>query len=133
VVSDRAGLPLTVLVSAANTADAHLLLPLLDSIAPIRSSRGRPRRKPSKLHADKAYDNQYIRAALHADRIKVRIARKGIESSQRLGRHRWVIERTVSWLMNYRRLIRRYERLAEHFQAFADIASILICYHHLTK
>jgi transposase len=74
-----------------------------------------------------------IRAALHADRIKIRIARTGIESSQRLGRHRWVIERTVSWLMNYRRLVRRYERLADHFQAFTDIASILICYQHLTK
>jgi len=70
-----------VLISAANTADAHLLLPLLDSIAPIRSRRGRPRRKPAKLHADKAYNNQYIRQALHADRIKIRIARKGIESS----------------------------------------------------
>lgn len=121
------------LISAANVADAHLLWPLLDSIAPIRSPRGRPRRKPGKLHADKAYNNQYIRAVLRAERIKNRIARKGIESSQRLGRHRWVIERTISWLMNYRRLVRRYERLAEHFQAFADIASTLICYQHLTK
>src|SRR5207247_1444617 len=40
----------------------------------------------------------------------VRIARKGIESSERLGRRRWVIERTISWLTGYRRLNHRYER-----------------------
>ncbi|SCG03151.1 hypothetical protein GA0115256_14861, partial [Streptomyces sp. DconLS] len=33
--------------------------------------------------------------------IGVRIARKGIESSERLGRRRWVIERTMSWLTGY--------------------------------
>ncbi|WP_345702197.1 transposase, partial [Streptomyces avermitilis] len=61
------------------------------------------------------------------------IARKGIESSKRLGRHRWVVERTVSWLAGCRRLHRRYERKAEHFLAFADIAAALICHRRLTK
>jgi hypothetical protein len=46
--------------------------------------------------------------------IRHRIARKGIESSQRLGRHRWVAERTVSWPAGCRRLHRRHERKAEH-------------------
>jgi transposase len=35
--------------------------------------------------------------------------------------------------MNYRRLARRYERLAENFHAFVDIAATLVCYHKLTK
>ena len=51
-----------------------------------------------------------------------RIARKGVESSTRLGRHRWTIERTMSWLAGCRRLHRRYERKAEHFLAFTSIA-----------
>jgi hypothetical protein len=59
--------------------------------------------------------------------------RKGIESSTRLGRHRWVIERTMSWLMRYRRLVRRYDRLADHFQGFVTIACALICYRRLVK
>jgi transposase len=63
----------------------------------------------------------------------VRIARKGVESSQRLGRHRWIVESALSWLMNNRRLARRYERKSEHFQAFADLAAILVCYHRLGK
>ncbi|MFE7784867.1 transposase, partial [Streptomyces nigrescens] len=57
----------------------------------------------------------------------------GIESSTRLGRHRWVVERTVSWLAGCRRLHRRYERKAEHFLAFAGIAATLIGYRRLTK
>jgi hypothetical protein len=108
-------------------------VPLLDSIAPIRTRRGRRRTRPAKLHGDKAYHNQYIRAALRHRRIGIRLARPGIESSTRLGRHRWIIERTQSWLMRYRRLVRRYDRLAEHFQAFVDIACALICHRRLTK
>ena len=60
-----------------------------------------------------------------------RIARRGIESSARLGRHRWTIERTVSWLGAFRRLHRRYEHKSEHFLAFAGIAAALICYRRL--
>ncbi|MFD3498484.1 transposase [Streptomyces sp. NPDC058676] len=64
---------------------------------------------------------------------RYRIARKGIESSTRLGRHRWTIERTMSWLGGCRRLHRRYERKAEHFLAFTAIACSLICYRRLSK
>lgn len=63
--------------------------------------------------------------------ITPRIARKGIEPSQRLGRYRWTVERTVAWLSGCRRLHRRYERKAEHFLAFAGIAATLICYRRL--
>src|SRR6266487_1043876 len=106
VYAERTGLPLTALTSAANTHDAHLLVPLLDSVAPIRSRHGRRRTRPAKLHGDKAYHNQHIRAELRHRRISARLARPGIDSSTRLGRHRWVIERSLSWLMRYRRLVR---------------------------
>lgn len=65
------------------------------------------------------------------DGLALRIARKGIESSQRLGRHRRTVERTVAWLAGCRRLHRRYERKAEHFPAFAGTAAILICCRRL--
>ena len=133
VLCDRTGLPLTVLVSAANTHDSQLLIPLLDSYRPIRSPRGRPRQRPAKLHADKAYDQPVLRAEVRRRGIAVRIARKGVESSQRLGRHRWIIESCLSWLTRYRRLNRRYDRLAAHFEAFANIGCLLICYQRLTK
>ncbi|GLZ43624.1 hypothetical protein Acsp05_72480 [Actinokineospora sp. NBRC 105648] len=66
--------------------------------------------KPRKLHADKAYDSTDLRNWLRRHRTLARIARCGIESSQRLGRHRWAIEGTMSWLTGYRRLTPRHER-----------------------
>jgi transposase len=102
-------------------------------IPPIRSRRGRRRRRPAKLHADKGYDYDHLRRWLRGRGITHRIARKGIESSSRLGRHRWTVERTMSWLAGCRRLHRRYERKAEHFLAFTSIACTLICYRRLAK
>lgn len=130
---DRRGIPLTVIISAANVHDSQLLVPLLDSIAPVRGRRGRPRHRPGKLHGDKAFDNPTLRREVRRRGIAVRIARKGVESSTRLGRHRWVVEACLSWLLRNRRLVRRYERKAEHFQAFADLACALLCYNRLAK
>ncbi|GIJ54119.1 hypothetical protein Vau01_016350 [Virgisporangium aurantiacum] len=96
---------------------------LLDSIAPIRSRRGGPRHRPAKLHADKAYDVPALRAEVRRRGIAVRIARKAVESSKRLGRHRWVVEACLSWLQPNRRPGRRYERKAEHFQALPTSAA----------
>ncbi len=62
-----------------------------------------------------------------------RLARRGVESSQRLGRYRWQVGRTMAWLAGCRRLHRRYERKADHFLAFPGIACTLICYRRLTK
>ncbi|GHJ97989.1 hypothetical protein SNE510_75080 [Streptomyces sp. NE5-10] len=87
---------------------------------------GRRGRKPAKLHADRGYDYGHLRRWLRRRGIRPRIARRGIEPSQRLGRHRWVVERTVSWPAGCRRLHRRYERKAEHFLAFVGIAAALI-------
>ncbi|PBC85975.1 Transposase DDE domain-containing protein [Streptomyces sp. 2133.1] len=113
--------------------DSLGLEPLVGGIPPIRSRRGPRRRHPAKLHAEKGCDYDHLRRWLRKKGIAHRIARKGIESSTRLGRHRWVVERTVSWLAGCRRLHRRYERKAEHFLAFVGIAATLIGYRRLTK
>jgi hypothetical protein len=133
VLCDRRGVPLTCLISAANTHDSRLLIPLLDSVAPIRGRRGRPRRRPAKLHGDKAYDQPALRAEISRRGILVRIARKGIDTSKRLGRHRWIIEACLSWRQRNRRLVRRYDRKAQHCQAFADLACALLAYRRLLK
>ena len=133
VLTDRNGLPLAVAVSAANTHDSLALIPLVQAVPAVRSRRGPRRRRPDKLHADKGYDYPHLRAWLRSRRITPRIARRGVESSERLGRHRWVIERTMSWLMRYRRLVRRYDRHGTHFAAFATLAAALICQRKLIK
>ncbi len=97
----------------------------------IRQPSGQRRKRPARRHADTAYDIPRCRQALTRRRIKVRIARKRIESSQRLGRHRWVIERTLAWLSRYRRLTIRYERRVDIHQAFLTLGCALICFNHL--
>jgi len=64
---------------------------VVDAVPPIRQCWGRPRQRPAKLHADKAYDHHRCRRALTRRHIQPRIARRGIESSAKLGRHRWVV------------------------------------------
>jgi transposase len=54
-----------------------------------------------------------------------------VESSERLGRHRWVIERSLAWLTGYRRLTLRYERSARLFTAFLTLAATLTGYQKL--
>ncbi|MFE0346840.1 IS5 family transposase [Streptomyces griseoluteus] len=133
LITDRKGLPLSLGISPANLHDSQGLVPLVRGIPPIRSRRGPRRRRPGKLHGDKGYDYDHLRRWLRSRGIRHRIARKGIESSQRLGRHRWVVERTVSWLAGCRRLHRRYERKPEHFLAFVGIAALLIGHRRLTR
>lgn len=135
-ISDRAGLPLAVGVSAANTHDSEALKPLVNAIPAIpaiRSRRGPRRRKPAKLHADKAYDIPALHTWLRRRGIIPRIARKGLNSSTTLGKHRWVIERSIAWLLGYRRLTIRYERKATHFPAFLTLGAAITSYKKLTK
>jgi hypothetical protein len=74
----------------------------VEAIPPIRSRRGPRRARPDKLRADKGYDYADLRRWLRTRGIVPRIARRGIDSSEHLGRHRWKIERTLAWLLGYR-------------------------------
>ena len=110
------------------------LLPLIDAVPPIigpRGKPGRPRKRPTKLHGDKGYNYPVSRRALRPRRITPRIARCGIESGERLGRYRWVIERTQAWLLGCRRLGVRYERKADLLQGLLHLACALLCLRFL--
>ncbi len=98
LITERTGLPLSVGISDAHVHDSQALILLVKGIPPVRSRRGPRRRRPGKLHADKGYDYRHLRHWLAQRAIQHRIARKGIETSQRLGRHRWTIERTMAGL-----------------------------------
>ena len=133
---DRQGIPLAVTVSAANVHDSQMMLETVDAIVPIRGRRGRPRRRPGKLHADKAYDSKALRAELRKRNITPRIARRGIESSERLGRHRWVVERTLAWLSMCRGILIRWEKKSENYLGMLKLACGLLWfrrYHRLAN
>ncbi len=133
VLSEAQGIPLAVAVSAANTHDSLALKPLIRGIPAIRSRRGPRRRRPGKLRADKAYFSADHLAWLRERGLIPRIAHPGIEPSERLGRHRWKIERSIALLFGYRRLTVRYERKGSRFLAFLGLAAALTCYKKLAK
>ena len=128
LLTDRNGIPLAVVLTAANVHDSKVFEELVDAVGAIkRPGRGRPRKRPEKLHADKAYDFAHCRAVLRRRGIKSRIARRGKDTNERLGRHRWVVERTLAWLARCRRLSVRYERRVDIHEAFLRLGCALIC------
>jgi len=88
VLTDRDGIPLAALLSGANRHDSVLFEDLIDAVPPIKRPSGQRRRRPDKLHADKGYDFRRCREALCRRHVAARIARRGVDSGERLGRHR---------------------------------------------
>ena len=130
---ERAGLPLVAGLTGAARPDATVCEALVEAIPAVRQANGRRRKRPQKLHADKGYDVQRCRGYLRRRGIACRIARKGVEDKARLGRHRWVVERTMAWLNHFRRLAIRYERREDIHQALLDLGCALICFRRLEE
>jgi len=117
-----------VILTQANRHDVTQLLPLVEAIPPIAGRLGHPRRKPDLVQADRGYDSQPHRHALKERGIDTEIARRGTEHGSGLGKTRWVVERTIAWLHQFRRLRVRYERRSEIHEAFLTLGCALICW-----
>ena len=130
---DRGGIPLALVLTGANRHDSMALTTVVDAVHPVPQRRGRPRKRPQKLHADKGYDFDRCRKDLRKRSITPRIARRGIDSSEHLGKHRWVVERTFAWINQFRRLAIRYERHADLYRAFLVLAAAIICFRAVRR
>ena len=126
-------MPVSVTLTGANRNDVTQLLPLVDAIAPIRGTRGRPLRKPKVIYADRGYDSESHRERLRDRGIKPVIAKRRTEHGSGLGKFRWVVERTHSWLHNCRRLRIRFDRRADIHEAFLKLACSLVCWNTLKR
>ena len=131
LVCDGGGLPLTAAVTAANVADTTMFQAILDDVPPIRTPSGRRRTRPARVYADKGYDSRVNRAYLRRRGIRPRIARRRVESSTRLGRHRWRIEWALSWLSCFRRLQVRWDRDSGRWFALLLLACAVVCFNRL--
>jgi transposase len=120
-------LPLAVTVTGANRHDSMAFAQTIDAIPAVAGLPGRPIRRPVKLHADKAYDERKCRDYLRGRGIQVRIARKGVESREKLGRHRWVVERTHAWFAGLAKLRIRFERRLDTHYALLKLACAIFC------
>lgn len=128
MISDRGGIPLVVLSTPANVPDQEVFLAMLDSMPPVKMPMGgRPAYKPEAAVGDRAYGTKHLIAEVVKRRIESLLAPRNSEHGSGLGVIRYVIERTMSWIGNYRRLKLCYERKGEHWQAFNELAACLIC------
>lgn len=118
-------------ITAANVNDGTMLVPLVDAIPKVRGRVGAPKRRPDAVTADKAYHSHDREMALWLRGIEPVLPRRGVDEDTSLGRARWVVERTISWLHQFRRLRVRYERRADIHQAFLTLGCILICFRTL--
>ena len=128
---DGTGLPLAWSLTGSNRNDVEQLIPLVQGVPAVRGGVGRPRQRPDSLLADRGYDSDHHRLELRRRGIKPVIARRQTEHGSALGRYRWVVERTFAWLHNFKRLLVRYERRAEMYEAFLALGCCLVCYRRL--
>ena len=116
-----------ILVSGANRHDSKMFEKCVDAIPAIAGLAGHPRKRPAKLLADKGYDYKRCRQHLRRRCIAGRIGRRRIKSSERLGKHRWVVERMHSWFAGFGKLRIRVERRLDIHEALLKLAAAIIC------
>lgn len=130
-MTEAQGIPLAILLTGANVHDVTQAEAMVQAIPPIQGPRGRPRQRPQRLVGDKAYDSNPLRQTLKRMGIQAELPKR--RTKDRLGRYRWVVERTISWLNQFRRLRIRYERHPEIHLAFLQLGCALICWRALTQ
>ena len=111
--------------------EATVFEKLMESGAIRRRGRGRPRRLPGRLVADKAYSSKEIRRYLQRRGIRITIPRKRNEKRRgkfdpQLYRQRNRVERLINRLKQCRRIATRYEKRAENYKAFLMLAAIML-------
>jgi transposase len=129
---DRDGVPLVIHAAPANRSDHVEILPTVLDYPHVGGQPGRPRTRPDKLYGDAGYDCEATRSLLRWLGIVPHIRRRNSEHGSHLGRVRWVVERTISWIKGLRRMRVRYDRSGISIDAWTTIAAAVVCLHILT-
>jgi transposase len=124
---DGKGTPLAVRITGANRNESLEAMNLVDDIPPIRGQRGRPRRKPKALYGDRQYGTPRNQDGLKQRRIEDHLARQRTPHGSGLGKIRYVVERTLAWVGQARRLKIRYDKLPSIHRAFHLLQLARIC------
>jgi transposase len=145
LIVDAGGIPFAVRIGPGNENERAHLLPLLDALL----ERGI---RPAQLWADRGYDGERLRAETLLRGVEPVISRRrratdplppaGSPTSLRgnrrrpkppdpNGRYRWPVERTHSWMRNWRRVATRWERHPDYWLAVIQAAAAMVCWQML--
>lgn len=122
---------MTFVLTPGQRHDSPLLPTLLEQGAVKRIGPGRPKLRPRRIVADKAYGSQENRTYARRRNIRITIPRK--RNERRRGpfdkviyKQRNQIERLINRLKQFRRLATRYEKRAENYRAMLTIAATIL-------
>jgi len=131
VITDANGTPLACTLTGANRHDITQLIPLVNAIPAILGKPGRPLQRSEGLCADRSNHSEMHGILLWKKGIEPHIAQRGEPHGSGLGRVRWVVERTISWLHQFRRLRVRFKRRADIHKPFVALGCAMICWNTL--
>jgi transposase len=135
VAIDKQGIPLTGILSSASTSEFNLLFPTLATFS-IEKRPNHPIKKTKILIADKGYDAKWVRKKLRAKGITPYIPKKRRRGQSEqpayntkirpFYRIRWLVERSIAWIGNCRRITIRYEHYSHIYYAFFKLICIML-------
>jgi transposase len=128
---DPHGVPLAIRTAGANASDHTQIFPIVLDFPKVGGKPGRPQATPDELYADRGYDSDDTRWLLRWLGIEPHIANRRTPHGSGLGKIRWVVERTISWLKGLRRMRIRYGRLKVIPEAWNTLAVCVICFRLL--
>lgn len=132
VLVDARGTPLVMQTAPANVSDHRQILSTVIRFPRIGGTRGRPRHFPKTLYADAGYDSDATRSVLKMLGITPMIRRRNTPHGSQLGKVRWVVERSISWIKGLRRMRIRYDRHPTIIDAWNHLALAAVCFQILT-
>lgn len=130
---DRDGVPLVLRAVPANRSDHLEIIPAVIDFPKVSGKPGRPLTHPKELYADAGFDCEATRALLRWLGIEPHIRDRNDDHGSHLGRVRWVVERTISWIKGLRRMRVRYDRSQVSIDAWTSIAAAVVCLHILQE
>jgi len=139
MLCDSNGVPLKFILSGGQASDIAYAQPLLDE-AYIPSFRARPRKRCRWLLADKGYDAEELRRYCDRYRMHPAIPLRSRKRKPKPGlprlfdrpkyRQRNIIERMFGWLMESRRIVPRFDKLARSYAAMVSLTCAMRCLRH---
>jgi putative transposase len=139
ILTDKEGIPLSTIITSANTHDVQVATDTVDNIVIKRPLLPQPKDKKDKkkkkqnLCLDKAYHSKEVEQEIFKRGYipHIRHRREEKKLNKKHPARRWVVERTNSWHNRFRKLFTRYEKKDKNYLGLVQLANSLIVYRRL--